>query len=175
MMFLVLLSLLMFSGLYAESSDLVKVNYKIIEHGSEDYFKSVALRKDVYKELIDGSSRESLIKQLVEEKDFTQVVGVIEGEVVATAHLAHKKNKIRLRRVAVKKELQNKKIGSGLLDYCEKFAISQGCRQMYVYSLESAIGFYSKWGFISFGEIQVGKSNTPYQLMYKPLSDINLN
>ncbi len=112
---------------------------------------------------------EYLNKKLPLEKNYTHIVGIINNEIVATAHLVDKNDKLKIREVAVKKNLQNKKIGSGLLKFCENFAISHGYKHIYCYSRITAVNFYKKNGFTPFGEIHFYKDAIPDQIMIKTL------
>lgn len=58
-------------------------------------------------------------------------------------------------RIAILKEHRGKGIGKLIVEELEKLARSEGVKEVYLESQVTALGFYEKLGFESFGEVYV--------------------
>ena len=139
-----------------------------IEHGSEDYWQAVEVRRDVLRRPL-GLDYTS--EQLNAESSFHHFVCVNEGEIVAYAMATSEESMdltIRIKQVAVSTCLQGTGIGRLLMSYVEEWGLEQGFESAFLHSRGYAIPFYERLGYVGFGNIfeEVG---IPHQKMLKKL------
>ncbi len=86
----------------------------------------------------------------------THIVAFDEGVPVATCRLFETENQgtFMFGRLAVKKELRKKGIGSEIVSAAQKYVSSQGGGCIILHSQLHAKDFYKKIGFQEFGEIE---------------------
>ena len=87
---------------------MIRANFKIVEHGSEEWLAAVKLREDILRKPL-GSRFSS--DELDEEKDCIQVIGLIEKELISTAVLMPEGLNLKMQRVVVTDRLRNLSIG----------------------------------------------------------------
>lgn len=75
---------------------------------------------------------------------------------------------VKLQRMAVLKPYRQRKIGLFLLEEAENFAKLQGYTRMILAAQLSAVGFYEKLGYTSFGKT-FSEANMPHTMMEKDL------
>lgn len=111
---------------------------------------AVMIRKTVFLE-------EQKLPEEVEfdEWDFKSphLVVYLDEKPVGTARLIFKDGKCKYSRVAVLKEARGKGIGRIIIEELEKKAKSEGLKEVYLESQATAIGFYEKCGYESYGEL----------------------
>ena len=139
---------------------------RIIDHGSKEYEKMVALRNEVLRKplgltLID--------EELATEKDDILIAAFDEDKILACCLLT----KIdpltcKLRQMAVHKSQQGKGIGESILQFAETVARDSGFRNMIMHARESALGFYEKMGYKVAGEV-FWEVTIPHYMMQKIL------
>ncbi len=126
-----------------------KLHFRIIDHGSDEYKKSVTLREGVLRKPLGlFFTRE----ELELEKDHIHIAGFLGQELCATAVLVPEQSKLKMQRVAIKSSFQNKGVGSALMAFCEAYAKKQGYKAIYCHARETAIPFYLKNKYFLEGE-----------------------
>ena len=119
--------------------------FKILDNDSKDYSRAVLLAEEILR-LPLGLEFSAL--ELAEEKNKIRVAGFLDDDLCATATLTQDDNKFFMQRVAVKKEMQNKGIGSQLLKFCEEFVQQSGANVIYAHARDGAgrsvVNFYTK-------------------------------
>jgi predicted GNAT family N-acyltransferase len=89
-----------------------------------------------------------------------------EDNLVGIASLFQKGSNFQVRKFAIDIPAQNMGIGKSLLNYIVDYAIIEGAERIWCNSRSSAIGFYSKSGFLQTG-IPFSKSGIDYVIMEK--------
>ncbi len=119
--------------------------FKILDNSSQDYGRAILLAEEILR-LPLGLKFSAL--ELAEEKNKIRVAGFLDDDLCATAMITQDDNKFFMQRVAVKKEMQNKGIGSQLLKFCEELAQKNGMKAIYAHARESkgrsVVNFYTK-------------------------------
>lgn len=72
-----------------------------------------------------------------------------DNKVVAIMSLRKRKNKVSIETLAVRKESQNRGLGSKLIEFAKKYAKEHGCKTLHAYSFAEykAVNFYLKQSF----------------------------
>jgi GNAT superfamily N-acetyltransferase len=86
--------------------------------------------------------------------------------IVAVVSLFPNSSDFQFRKFAVEENMQGKGVGKELLSYIQDFAIAEGAKRIWCNARLSAIGFYSKMGYIQTGE-QFSKNSFDYEIMEK--------
>lgn len=141
--------------------------FKMIDYGSEDYRKVVSLREDI---LMKPLGQFFTAEDLALEKDYIHVAGFLNDDICATAMLIPEAEKLRVKRVAIKEEYQNRGIGSGLMKYCEHYARQHGFGEIYCHARETALPFYLKNHYLPQGEF-FDENTIPHQKMRKMIQE----
>lgn len=128
---------------------LLEINFKIIEYGSSEYKKAIALRERILRKPLGLSFSES---ELLAEKEHIQVIGLNGLELIATAVLVPKGQICKMQRVVVKENLTNKGIGSRMMIFCENVAKKNGFKNLYCHARVTAVKFYLKNGYEAEGD-----------------------
>lgn len=125
------------------------VTFKIIEHDSPEYKVAVNLREEVLRKPLGLSF---LPEELEKEKDHIQIAGFMGDEVVATAVLVPKGSALKMQRVVVREDLQNKGVASSMMKFCEDYARTHGYEEIYCHARDKAVPFYLKNNYIPEGD-----------------------
>jgi dihydrofolate reductase len=131
---------------FAESQD--NIHFKLVDYGSEEYKKSVALRE----EIVQKSLGLSFASEELKLKDYIHIAGFLGLDLCATAVLVPEGDVLKMQRVATKTHLQNKGIGSALMVFCEEYAKKHEYTSIYCHAKGAAIPFYLKNKYILEGE-----------------------
>lgn len=126
-----------------------KIYFKIVDYGSEEYKKSVALREEILRKPLGAFFT---VDELEQEKDLIHIAGFLGQELCATAMLVPENNALKMQRVAVKSPYQNKGVGSILMLFCEEYARNNGYKTIYCHARGTAIPFYLKSEYVLEGE-----------------------
>lgn len=140
-----------------------KISFKILQHGTREYKDAVALRESILRKPL------GLIftaDELELEKDHVQIAGFIGNELCATAVLVPEGRIYKMQRVVVKENLQNSGIGSAMMEFCEKYALDHGFKEIYCHARDSAIPFYLKNNYIAEGDL-FAEDTIPHLIMRK--------
>jgi len=127
----------------------MKVNFKTIKHGTDEWHTAVKLREKILREPLGQSFT---AEELAIEKDHIQVVGRIGEEIVSTAVLVPEVDSLKMQRVVVKENLQNSEIGSNMMIFCEELAKPLGMKFIYCHARDTAVNFYLKNDYNSQGD-----------------------
>jgi len=92
-------------------------------------------------------------------------------ELVGVVSLFKNENRFQFRKLAVKTLMQNKGIGSALLNYITNYALENKGAKIWCNARVPAIGFYLKSGFIQTGNL-FSKNGFDYEIMEKDVSGI---
>jgi predicted GNAT family N-acyltransferase len=118
---------------------------KIIEHGSPEYQKMVALRINILRKPLGLSFSED---ELAREVDDILIGAFDDDDMLACCLLtAESGQRVRLRQMAVLNNLQGKGIGATMMNFAENVARDRGFHMMSMHARKSAIGFYEKLGY----------------------------
>lgn len=139
---------------------------KEIEHGSKEYRQMVQLRYEILRKPLGLDFTE---EELAKEKNDI-LIGVIEDDkMLACCMLTKTKNDtVRLRQMAVHKNLQGKGIGASLMNFAENLARDRGFKNLVMHARKVAVGFYEKQGYKITGDEFIEVS-IPHYLMQKKL------
>ncbi|MEN8839172.1 MAG: GNAT family N-acetyltransferase [Flavobacteriales bacterium] len=139
---------------------------KVIPHYSKDYWKCVKLRDKILREPINLMFSE---EELFLENDQTHV-GVFENEkaIGCFSLVPVSKNEIKMRQVCVDSDLQQKGIGSKMMDYCEDWAKKNGYQEISCHARESAVNYYERHGYKTEGKL-FREVSLPHMKMKKSL------
>lgn len=139
---------------------------KILEHGSPDYFKMVKLREDVLRKPLGLNFSPDELEQ---EKN-NILIGAFEDDVILGCCMLVQENpkEVRLRQMAVLKDLQGKGIGRAIMLFAENIARDRGYKILSMHARKDSIGFYEKAGYHTSGE-EFTEVTIPHYVMQKKL------
>ena len=143
----------------------MKVHFKLVAHGSEDWKKAVELRESILRLPLGAHFTQSELK---EEKKHFHVVGLSNNKIVATAVLVPENNKVKMQRVAVLDHFRSSGIGSEMMKFCESYTKENGFNYIYCHARDSAVNFYLKNKYLSDGEY-FDEDDIPHLKMVKKL------
>jgi predicted GNAT family N-acyltransferase len=116
-----------------------------IPHGSAEYAQAVALRDEILRRPLGLTFTP---EELRDEKDSFHLVCRIDGMLAACLVLKPLNGEhIRMRQLAVRRDLQGRGIGRTLVRYSESFAGNRGYTEMHLHARETAAEFYLKLGY----------------------------
>lgn len=125
------------------------IAFKIIEYGSAEYKAATILREDYLLKPL-GSNLD--IAGLVQEKDYTHIIGIRAEEIIATAVLVPKGEACRIQSVTVKGLYQSKGVGKKIMLFCEEYANQQGFKEIYCKVRDVVFAFYLNHKYIPEGD-----------------------
>ncbi|WP_343632842.1 GNAT family N-acetyltransferase [Fluviicola sp.] len=117
----------------------MKVAFKLVEHGSEEWKAAVRLREDILRKPLGSYFTD---EELEEEKNHIQIVGLVDGEIIATTVLVPENQWMKMQRVVVKEELRSSGIGSEMMAFCEKISSGKGKHRIFCHARDTAVNFY---------------------------------
>jgi N-acetylglutamate synthase-like GNAT family acetyltransferase len=118
---------------------------KQIDFGSNEYDQMVLLRKKILREPLGLSFSE---EELAQEKNDILIAAFDEDKILGCCVLTKFNNeKIRLRQMAVRADMQLTGIGASIMTFAENLAKDKGFNYMIMHSRDTAIGFYEKIGY----------------------------
>src|SRR5690606_31769604 len=108
--------------------------------------------------------------ELEEEYDQFHLAAIYENCVIGILLLQIiDPQRIKMRQVAVKQNLQGKGIGKAIVLFSEKFALEKGFLKLGLHARMEAVPFYKKLGYETFGE-KFMEVNIPHYFMSKQLT-----
>ena len=139
---------------------------KQIDHGSKAYQQMVQLRLEILRKPLGLSfTRE----ELDNEKNDILIAAFDEDKILGCCILTKIDDRhIRLRQMAVQKNLQGKGIGESIISFAEIIARDKGYKILTMHARDTAIGFYEKFGYTVKGE-QFEEVKTKHHIMEKRL------
>jgi predicted GNAT family N-acyltransferase len=120
-----------------------------IAHTQDDFFRLIHLREVVF------VTEQGIPVELVIDDDDGAALHLIARsgrEVVGTARLMVKGKRGKIGRMAVKKGLRRKGIGSALIDFIKKMSVEMDLTELVLHSQEPAVPFYERLGFSAAGK-----------------------
>ncbi len=124
--------------------------FSVIEHGSEAYEQSLALRDEVLRKPLGLQFSD---EELAREAEYHHLVCVEDGKVLGCVVLVPLENKtIRMRQVVVEPHFQSQGIGRALVKIAEAFAREQDYKTMTLNARDTAKSFYDKLDYQTIGE-----------------------
>ncbi|MEO6733280.1 MAG: GNAT family N-acetyltransferase [Ferruginibacter sp.] len=139
---------------------------KQIDHGSKEYQQMVNLRHEIMRKPLGLSFSQ---EELAKEKDDILIGAFDEDEMLGCCILSDLKDGcVRLRQMAVQKNMQGKGIGESIITFAENLARDKGFKTLTMHSRDTAIGFYEKYGYKVKGD-QFMEINIPHHIMEKKL------
>lgn len=139
---------------------------KIIEHGSPDYQKMLALRELILRKPLGLNFQDT---ELDKEKDNILIGAFEEDDILGCCMLVEENSRIiRLRQMAVLNTLQGKGIGSAILNFAENIARDRGYKVLSMHARKNATGFYEKMGYKICGD-EFTEVTIPHYVMEKNL------
>jgi predicted GNAT family N-acyltransferase len=137
-----------------------------IQHGSPEYWATVALRDSVLRKPLGLRFSDEELKAEEGSRHIAcyrgdSLVGCLVLRPIAGGG-------IQMRQVAVVPELQGQGTGRAMVEYSEALACSMGHRRMVLHARETAVPFYEKLGYAKVGERFV-EVTIPHWAMEKPL------
>lgn len=139
---------------------------KIIDHGSSEYGKMVALRNEILRKplglQIDPDTLENEKNEIL--------IGAFEDDKMlgCCMLLAVDSSTARLRQMAVLNSLQGKGVGRALMQFAENIARDKGFQMMTMHARKSVCGFYEKQGYTIRGD-EFEEVGIPHFMMEKHL------
>lgn len=108
-------------------------------------------------------------EELAKEKDDILIASFDDDEILGCCILTDIKNGcVRLRQMAVQKNMQGKGIGESMMTFAENLARDKGYKTLTMHARDTAIGFYEKFGYKVKGE-EFTEINIPHHIMEKKL------
>ncbi len=120
------------------------IKIKIINTDNPIYQKELQLRDEVLRKPI-GLNIEN--EDLSDEPNQIHFVALIDSELVGVVLLKLESKAGKLRQMAVKPEIQGKRLGTRLVEALELHAKSQGLKEISLHARHYAAGFYEKIGY----------------------------
>jgi ribosomal protein S18 acetylase RimI-like enzyme len=150
----------------SETKKTIVMALKQIDHGSKAYHQMVKLRLDVLRKPLGLSFTK---EELDHEKNDILISAFDEDEILGCCILTRVDDRrIRLRQMAVQKNLQGKGIGESMMSFAENIARDKGYKILTMHARDTAIGFYEKFGYSVKGE-QFEEVKTKHHVMEKVL------
>lgn len=122
---------------------------KLIDYGSPEYQQMIQLRNDVLRKPLGLAFQ----KEELEKEAADILIGAFEDDkMLACCMLIETEpGTVRLRQMAVLKNLQGKGIGRALMQFAENIARDRGYRRITMHARKTATGFYEKLGYVVSG------------------------
>ncbi|GGB14282.1 GNAT family N-acetyltransferase [Puia dinghuensis] len=139
---------------------------RMIDHGTKEYQQMVNLRNEILRKPLglDFSAEE-----LELEKDDI-LMGAFEDDKLLGCCMLTRMDAatVRLRQMAVPRNMQGKGIGRALMIFAENVARDHGYKKLCMHARDTAVGFYQKLGYGITGEPFV-EVTIPHYIMEKAL------
>jgi N-acetylglutamate synthase-like GNAT family acetyltransferase len=139
---------------------------KQIDHGTKEYTQMVHLRHEILRRPLGLSLSP---EQLAKEKEDILIAAFEEDEMLGCCILTPlDSDTLRLRQMAVQKNLQGKGIGESIMNFAENLARDKGYKTLMMHARDTAIGFYERFGYKVKGDSFI-EVNVPHHIMEKRL------
>ena len=139
---------------------------KLIDYGSPEYQQMVQLRNDILRKPLGLTFQNEELEK--ESEDI--LIGAFEDDKMlgCCMLIETEPGTVRLRQMAVLKNLQGKGVGRALMQFAENIARDRGYRKITMHARKTATGFYEKLGYVvSGGEFM--EVTLPHVVMEKRL------
>lgn len=139
---------------------------KQIDHGSHAYQHMVQLRMEILRKPLGLTFT---AEELANEKNDILIASFDEEKMLGCCVLTKiDERRIRLRQMAVQKNLQGRGIGESIIGFAEIVARDKGYKILTMHARDTALGFYEKFGYSIKGE-QFEEVKTKHHIMEKKL------
>ncbi len=139
---------------------------KQIDHGSKEYRHMVELRMQILRKPLGLTFTK---EELDNERNDILIASFDEDKMLGCCILTKIDiNSIRLRQMAVQKNLQGRGIGESIISFAETVARDKGYKILTMHARDTAIGFYEKFGYAIKGG-QFEEVKTKHHIMEKKL------
>ena len=139
---------------------------KQIDHGSKEYQQMVTLRFEIMRKPLGLSFS---TEELAKEKNDILIGAFDEDEMTGCCILTDiSSGSVKLRQMAVLKNMQGKGIGEMIIQFAENIARDKGYRTLTMHARDTAIRFYEKYGYKVEGDGFI-EINIPHHIMKKNL------
>lgn len=139
---------------------------KQIDFESKEYRQMVQLRLEILRKPLGLSFS---TEELAKEQEDVLIAAFDEDKILGCCVLTKIDDRcIRLRQMAVEKNLQGKGIGESILSFAENLARDKGYKTLVMHARDTAIGFYERYGYAIKGD-QFEEVTTPHHVMEKQL------
>ena len=139
---------------------------KQIDHGSKEYQQMVNLRYEIMRKPLGLSFS---TEELAKEKDDILIGAFDDDLMLGCCILTDTRDGcVRLRQMAVLKNMQGKGIGESIMRFAENIAHDKGFKTLTMHARDTAIGFYEKYGYKVKGK-EFMEINIPHHIMEKRL------
>lgn len=143
----------------------MSLKFKHIEHNSDLYRDTVALRHRILREPLGLKFDPA---ELAAESDVFHLACYDSGVLVGCLILEPQSHVMKMRQVAVSEQSRGLGVGRLLVEFSEQFAREQGYTKMVLNARETAVGFYSKLDYLVQGE-PFEEVTIPHRAMFKKL------
>ncbi len=118
---------------------------KQIDHGSREYQQMVQLRLEVLRKPLGLNFLET---ELNKEINDILIAAFDEDKILGCCILTAENGRcIRLRQMAVQKNLQGTGIGVAIMSFAENLSRDKGYKILMMHARQTALGFYEKLGY----------------------------
>lgn len=142
------------------------LSFRILEHGSADYLDTIALRDDILRRPL------GLVftpEQLGAEAGDIHLAAYLDDNLAACLVLVPLDNReVRMRQVAVRKDLQLKGVGRSLVEESERVVREHGFTLMVLNARLNVVPFYERLGYTPVGS-EFLEVTIPHRRMEKVL------
>jgi GNAT superfamily N-acetyltransferase len=139
---------------------------KIIDYGTEEYQQMLKLRDTVLRKPLGLTFSAD---ELEKEKNNLLIAAYDDRQMLGCCMLVEEDPEtVRLRQMAVIKDLQGKGIGKALMTFAENLARDRGYSRITMHARKNATGFYEKLGYRVKGD-EFQELAIPHYLMEKLL------
>jgi ribosomal protein S18 acetylase RimI-like enzyme len=146
----------------------VKIDCKEVQHGSPEYWETVALRERLLRKPL---GLQFTATELEGEVDSYHLACYQDDMLVACIVMKPMGNgTIRMRQLIVVEQYQRRGIGTALVAYAESFVRERGFREIVMHARETAVAFYERLGYEKEGECFIDVT-IPHFFMRKRLID----
>lgn len=128
-----------------------RLQLKWVQHGSENYQKTVALRQEILRTPLGLQfSQEELEKEI---NDYHLAVFGPDDLIGCMVLTRLDALTVKMRQVAVKTEHQGKGTGMQMVSASEQMAKEKGFEKIILHARDTAVPFYLKLGYQTIGEV----------------------
>lgn len=146
-----------------------KIEFRKIEHGSEEYLREVILRDEILRR---PHGLNIYDEDLSSENLYTHVGAFMNDVLVGTLYIKPISKMTRqIKQVAVKEAYRGHNIGRGMVEFAEQIARKSGALKLVLDSRATACGFYEKLGFSNIG-LEIKYFDIPHLKMEKAIAAV---
>ena|SRR5581483_109382 len=132
-----------------------------LAHTQDDFFRLIRLREAVF---VMEQGIPVGIELDDDDSGALHVIARRGREVVGTARLVLKGKTGKIGRMAVRKGLRRRGIGTALIEFIKKMSVEMELKELLLHAQEEAIPFYERLGFSAFGE-RFSEAGIPHRKM----------